>query len=49
MATRILPMRRIIVPACWPYSGTNFEVWEGDKCILRTNDKAEAEDKAGEV
>jgi hypothetical protein len=33
---------RVIVPACWPFSGTNFEVWRGDRCVLSTNDRDEA-------
>ena len=49
MATRILPLRRVIIPACWPHSGTHFEVWESDRCLLRTNDKIKAEAKAEEL
>jgi hypothetical protein len=49
MTVRMLPMRRIVIPACWPFSGSNYEVWEGNKCVLCTNSLAEAEAKAGEV
>ena len=49
MSVRILPLRRVLISACWPYSGRKYEVWERGRCVHRTDDLNEANEKASET
>ena len=37
---------RILEASCWPYSGKRYEVWDGKRCVLTTNDLDEAHETA---
>jgi hypothetical protein len=49
MTTEILPMRRVLIASCWPYSGKKYEVWERNKCVLRTDDAEDAKQTLREL
>lgn len=46
MGYRLLPMRNIVIGPCWPHSGRKYQVWEGDRVILETDDEDKAIRKA---
>ncbi len=49
MSVRVLPLRRILQSCCWPHSGQRYEVWQGARCVLRTDDLKVAQAKAEET
>lgn len=45
---RTIPIRLVTISCCWPFSGKKYQVMEGGKCILETNNLEKANAKAGD-